>query len=1202
MTHGRSDDEIVRDTKNTARFFVENPHIAWVLLITTCVAGLFAYARMPKLKDPLVPSVYAAAVCPWPGVPAERIEQLVTRRIEERIAENARVVRIESTTRGSVTIVVLKLDEETEDAAKEFDDIAQRLASIRDLPEGAGPVEFMKDFGETSALLLTVASPKVDELELAVRARAIRESIERARRDASPGPRVSMFAAFPQSIDPATPARQRDLIASLGQGMGMGRDFRRLDGPGFVGLDFETDLGDQALLGLVTRLVVDRLVGSQAHPDVWPPTVVRDPKDTEARLTEAAGDKYSYRDLDRYTDIIKRSLQNVPQVAKITRAGILPEQVFLEYSQQRLAALGLQPAHLLQALAGRDSVGPAGLIEIEGRSLLIDPSGEFTSEQDIGDVIIGSSAGRALYLRDSVDMMRGYQTPARYLNYFASRQPDGSWRRARSITLSVQMRPGGQIGEFGEAVDDALAHLGVAIPPDLIVARPSDQPLQVRESVDLFMQSLYEAIVLVVLVALVGFWEWRSALVLALAIPVTLALTFTFMHLLGIDLQQVSIASLIIALGLLVDDPVVAGDAIKRSLDDGHPPRVAAWLGPTRLATAILFATITNIVAYVPLLMLSGGTGDFIYSLPVVLACSLVASRITSMTFIPLLGRYLLKPSKAHGAPTDRTRGPVGVYYRVVGRLIEHRWLTLAASVVLLVVGGLSIRGTKVLFFPKDLSYLSYVDVWLPEDATITATDEAARQAEAVVRDVSDEYAKSLGHDPGQVPVLRSITTFVGGGGPRFWFSVAPELVQPNYAQLVINVFDKHDTSALVPLLQQRLSATIAGARIDVRQLETGKPVGIPVQVRLTGDRIETLRELGEKTKAILRAVPISDRVRDDWGADSFKVRLAVDADRANFAGVSNREVALSSAAAMNGIPVTSLREGDQRIPVLARLRVEDRAQLSDIQDLYVYSMQSEARVPISQVSRVEYGMATEKIRRRNQFRTLTVAAFPVPGALASEVLQAARPALDELARTVPPGYRLEIGGEQEEQERGFGELVLVMLVSILSIYLALVVQFKNAIKPWIVFSAIPFGVMGALVSLRVMGAPFGFMAFLGVVSLIGVIVSHVIVLFDYIEEAHQKGEPLREALLDAGIARLRPVIVTVGATVFGLVPLALHGGPLWEGLCYTQIGGLTIATLVTLVLVPVLYATFVLDLRLVRWDQPSPAGTPPVAAEPAEA
>ncbi len=1184
MSHGRRDDEIIRETHNTARFFVENRHIAWVLLAATCVAGVFSYMRMPKLKDPRFEVVYAAAVCPWPGVEAERVEQLVTRRIEERIAENARVSLIESTTRGSVAIVVLKLDERTDDTAKEFADIAQRLASLRDLPDGAGPIEFMKDFGDTAALLLTVASPKVDEVELSLRAAAIRSAIESARASAPPGRRVSLVAAFPPSVDAAMPARQRNMIAELAGGRALGRDLRRLDGPGFVGFDLTPSGDSRALLDTINAMVNGRLVGADLHPDVWPIMLVEAPVDTEARLSEVAGDRYSYRQLDDFTDAIKRRLQNVPQVAKITRSGVLPEQIYLEYGQSRLAASSLRPATLLQVLAGRNSAATGGLIGVEGRGLLIDPAGEFASERQIGDVIVGQSAtGRPVYLRDSVDILRGYQTPAQNLNYLTTKQADGSWRRARAITVALQMRPGEQIAEFGQAVDAALASLGPTIPSDLILARPSDQPLQVRENVDLFMSSLYEAIVLVVLVALIGFWEWRSALVMAMAIPLTLALTFASMYALGIDLQQVSIASLIIALGLLVDDPVVAGDAIKHSLNAGHPPRIAAWLGPTRLEAAILFATLTNIAAYVPLLMISGTSGEFIYSLPVVLACALIASRITSMTFIPLLGYYLLRPSPGRRAAGSRS----GWYFRVMGALIERRWLTLGAAVVLLAAGGLAVRGLQVQFFPKDLSYLSYVDIWLPEDATVSATNAVARQAEQIVRAETEAYGAEHHGADAPSPVLRSVTTFVGAGAPRFWFSVAPELAQPNYAQLIVNVTDKHDTAELVPRLQRALSGAIAGARVDVRQLETGKPVGIPVSIRISGERIDTLRALADQAKAALRAVPGADGVRDDWGAESFKVRLAVDADRASIAGVSNLEVALSSVTAINGFPVTTLRDGDKRIPVVARLRVEDRARLTDIQDLYVYSLLSEARVPLRQVSRVDYGMSTERIRRRNQFRTITVSAFPVPGTLASGVLGAARPEIDRLAAAMPPGYWLEIGGEEEEQVKGFAELAAVMLVSVGLIYLALVFQFRNAVKPLVVFSAIPFGVMGALVSLAVMGTPFGFMAFLGVASLIGVIVSHVIVLFDYIEEAQAHGEPLKDALLDAGIARLRPVAVTVGATVFGLVPLALHGGPLWEGLCYTQIGGLTIATLVTLVLVPVLYAIFVLDLRLITWEIP---------------
>jgi multidrug efflux pump subunit AcrB len=609
---------------------------------------------------------------------------------------------------------------------------------------------------------------------------------------------------------------------------------------------------------------------------------------------------------------MEKTLKTLPIVSKVSRSGLLDERIFLYYSQERLASYGIQTSKLPDILSARNITLPGGQLEAGGKNLSVDPTGEFKSEKEIGDVVVSTSTnGSPIYLRDLADVMRSYNNPPRYLNYYNWRDAKGEWHRTRAITLAAQMRSGEQIAKFGKAVDDALGDLKKRLPEDLVMARTSDQPLQVQENISLFMNSLYEALILVVIVSLIGFWEWRSALLMALSIPITLLMTFGMMDMLGIDLQQVSVASLIIALGLLVDDPVVAGDAIKRELGARHPSIISAWLGPTKLATAIMYATVTNIVAYLPFLLLSGATSEFIYSLPVVLACSLVASRLVSMSFIPLLGYYLLRAK----------------------------------------------------------------------------TEVSAR-----------EYGEE--HKSGDA--LQSLTTFIGGGGPRFWFSAAPELQQLNYAQTIIQVKDKHDTNHLIEPLQKALSAEVVGARVDVRQLESGKAVGLPVQIRISGD---------------------------------------------------------------------------------------------------------------------------------------------------------------DAARSV------------------------VLLISVIAIFLALVFQFKHAIKPLIVFAAIPYGMVGALISLWVMGSPFGFMAFLGCVSLVGVIVSHVIVLFDFIDEAHERGESLREALLDAGIMRLRPVLITVGATVFALFPLASHGGPLWEPMCYAQIGGLSVATFVTLLLVPVLYAIFVLDLKLVKWE-----------------
>ncbi|HSE65771.1 MAG TPA: efflux RND transporter permease subunit, partial [Gemmatimonadales bacterium] len=761
------------------------------------------------------------------------------------------------------------------------------------------------------------------------------------------------------------------------------------------------------------------------------------------------------------------------------------------------------------------------------------------------------------------------------------------WHRSRAITLSLQMRPGEKIGEFGLAVDSTMAVLKNRLPPDLILARTSDQPLQVKENISLFMGSLVEAVVLVVLIALVGFWEWRSALLLAISIPLTLAMTFGMMAILGIDLQQISIASLIIALGLLVDDPVVAGDAIKRDLAHGHPPIVSAWLGPTKLAHAILYATITNIVAYLPFLMLSGATGQFLYSLPIVLGASLVASRIVSMTFIPLLGYYLLRPGKKPRPPIEerRAKGFSGWYFRVGRRAIQHRWRVAFASLAFLVLGGWVMSRLKTQFFPKDLQYLSYLEVWLPEDAPLIATREITERVEALVRKTAGEHFAQHPAKHGEATGLASLTTFIGGGGPRFWSTFSPEPNQTNYGLIIIQTRSKHDTPELVIALQDVLSREVSGARVSVRELDVGPTVGVPVSLRLSGDNLPTLRAYGEKLMEIFRANPYAERVQDDWGAQSFAVDVAIDPDRASLAGLTNADVGISSAIGLSGYPLTDMREGDKVIPVVARLRMEERARLGFLRNLYVYSSEGTEKLPLRQIATLSAGMRQEKINRRNQFRTITVGAFPKHGVLSSEVLKYSGPALDRFVAELPPGLKLEIGGEQEKQQKGFKELVLVLATSVAMIFLALTLQFKNAIKPLIVFGAIPYGMVGAIIALGVMGAPFGFMAFLGVVSLVGVIVSHVIVLFDFIEEAREKGESLEDSLLDAGILRLRPVLITVGATVFALVPLALHGGPLWEPLCYAQIGGLTFATVITLLLVPVFYSISVLDLKIVKWE-----------------
>src|SRR5712664_1187998 len=1204
----KSDQDRIEKTHNLPRFFVEHPQVSWVLLIGALVWGWFGYHSMPQRKDPDIPVRVAVAFCPWPGATAQQVEQFVTRPIEDAVAENKTIhpgtasdYGIRSVSLPGAAYVYVQLAENVSDVKRQFSDINLKLNALNNqLPQGAGPISFQSDFGDTAALMLTIASPKADQTEINIRAHAIQsavESVRAKRKHADHNAPVAIAYSFPRSISPATMLDAAQLFEQQAGEEGVLHAPLVIQGGGFIAVDGVSDRDDASINHFVEAFFQKQLQQSDLHPDGWPPIIVRDPDEVRAKLTAVAGDKYSYADLDNFSDLIGRTVQGAPETSKVERRGLLPQVVYLEYSQDRLAEYGLQPAALGQVLRARNIIVPGGAFETGQRQIIINPSGQFESRDAIGEVAVAkTSTGAPVYLRDLVKIFPGYQSPATYLNYYTRQDQAGQWQRSRAVTLAIYMRDQQQIAQFGQSVDEKLSQLKQILPADLIIAHTSDQPLQVKENIHLFLRALMEAIVLVVAVSLIGFWEWRLALIMALAIPITLAMTFGVSYMLGIDLQQVSVATLIIALGLLVDVPVVAGDGIKRGLADGLSRQVAAWLGPTRLATAIFYATLTNIIAYLPFLLLNGNTGEFLKSLPIVMTTALLCALVVAMTFVPLLGYYIqrLPARKEATLEEKRERGFYGFYNRLVGRAIQHRWLVLAGSFVFLLIGGLVASHLKQQFFPEDVQYWFYLDIWLPNDVPLTATSDAAVTAEQVVRQIVEGSAKTVSKEESGKHLLTSMTSFIGGGGPRFWFSISPEAPQTNYAQVIVQVSDKEATPKLIGPLQAALNKQVPGAWITVRQLQTN-PVETPVEILISGQAdtdaitesqdIQTLRTLASQVMNVVRQSPGIAVLRDDWAPDSPRVKIEIDPDRANVVGITNADVANSSAAAISGAPVGTFKEGDKSIPIVARLRPQDRAQLSQIKSLYVYSSRQDTRVPLLSVASVRNILETGRIRRREHFRTISILCFPAPGVLASEVLGPIESKLKDLQKRLPPGYQLQIAGEKAKQVDGFMNLGVVLLISLVGIYVALLVQFKNAVKPLLVFAAAPYGAIGALIALSIMGTPFGFMAFLGVASLIGVIVSHVIVLFDFIEEMHEKGEPLERALPDAGIERIRPVMITVSATILALFPLALEGGPLWKPLCYAQIGGLAVATFITLLLVPVFYSIFVLDLKWIRWE-----------------
>ena len=623
-------------------------------------------------------------------------------------------------------------------------------------------------------------------------------------------------------------------------------------------------------------------------------------------------------------------------------------------------------------------------------------------------------------------------------------------------------------------------------------------------------------------------------LLVACSIPLTVAMTLGMCHMMGVDLQQVSIAALIIALGLLVDDPVVAGDAINRELAHGQPRDVAAWLGPQKLARAILFATLTNCVAFLPLLLVTGKTGEFIWSLPVVVTASLVASRIVSMTFMPLLGYYVLRGQK--GLEAGLTEGGRGAtfarYYNGFSEwCLDHK--TISLGICLLILGvcrrvpaagrhGVLPARSPFGFHGQRVSSRGCTD---PPDSRGSPADHRPDRrfggtAHPRVHDVCGcGWAAVLAVDRPRTAGRQLCPDPGAYDGRRDHFrSRAPTEKQPPRG--------------------------VPGPRDD-RTTGNRPSRGRPRADSTVWRRAPRNCAVAAQTKDLLRAIPGSDNIHDDWDPEVLQISLNIDPDRANLTGITNQDVAAIVHTGFSGYSPTQLRERDRLIPITLRLRCDERTRYEDLTNLVAVSSVTNDRVPLNQIAQFKTELVAPKICRRDHERCLTVKCDTVPGVLPSQVVRQIDDQLKQAQRGWPHGYRYEFGGEKYEQQKGFASLSRALIMSLVAIYLVLVWQFNSVTKPLVVFAAVPFGLAAGMMGLLIFHAPFGFMAFLGVASLAGVIVSHIIVLFDYIEDAQEHGQPLRRAVIDSALVRLRPVLVTVLATVGGLIPLALEGGPL---------------------------------------------------------
>jgi multidrug efflux pump subunit AcrB/outer membrane protein TolC len=910
-----------------------------------------------------------------------------------------------------------------------------------------------------------------------------------------------------------------------------------------VNVELEDSVKDTDSFWSKLRLEMAQLKATELPEGVRGPVVDSDFGDTVAVLIAVHGERYGYRDLKDYSERLEAELRGIRATSKIRRLGEQDEAIEITSSLERLSQYAVNPMKIIQALQGRNTVQYAGAVPTAEGKPPIDTGGAFQTEDQIRRVMIDvSPRGQPVYIGDIADVHRLYKDPSQFAR--VNGEP--------ALLLAVEMQEGNNIVDFGKEVHARIDHARLLLPPDLKIDLVADQPAVVSQRIRSFIREFGIAIAAVILVTMV-LLPLRVALVSAVAIPVTVAITFALMNAFSIELHQVSISALIVVLGMVVDDAIVIADNYVDLLDRGVSAGEAAWRSATELAVPVLTATLTIIGSFLPLLLLSGAVGEFIRALPLAVAFALGSSFVVAMLLTPLLSRFFIRGRL--GAP----RSPLGIMQRLynatIVRAMRHKKLAVAAGCAVFLCGIAILYFVPRQFFPLAERDQFVIDVWLPEGSRVEATDAAARRIESTLR-----------NDPN----VREYATFVGSSAPRFYYNVNPQLPAANYAQVLVRTTSAEGTPALVAKIRKQLPWAAPEAKVQVKELQQGQVMEAPVEVRITGEDIATLRRLGNRIEDQLRRVPGTTYIHTDWHEDAYRLRVNVREEVANRLGLTNASIARQLAGAFEGAPVTTYWEGDRDVNVVLRLDPSRRQTFDNVAGSYVMSPLTGARVPLGSVADMYPLWEPGRIVHRNGVRTLTVRAFPESGHLASEILSATGPAIQALP--LPAGYRIAYGGEYQNQSETLGEMSHALAISLVAIYMILLFQFRSAVDPLVVMASIPLALPGAALGLLITRNTLGFTAFLGIVSLGGVVVRNAIILIDFIRERVKEGTGLEQAAVEAGERRLRPIFLTTMAAAVGVTPMILSGSSLWSPLASAIAFGLIGSMFFTLIVIPILY------------------------------
>jgi len=876
-------------------------------------------------------------------------------------------------------------------------------------------------------------------------------------------------------------------------------------------------------------------------------------------LIGLTGEGYDYAELKEIADQVRDQLLRLDDVAKVEISGVQEERVFVEYNNARLAELGLSPGQLRSILESRNIIIPGGSLMVGPERIALEPSGNFESVADLSRAVISLPGRQELVsLGDVARITRGYIDPPQAMMFTNG---------ASSLGLAVSLREGGDISRLGVEADTLLARLRAAYPVGVGFEVLNFQPRTVDSKIEEFVVNLLEAVGIVMLVMLLML-GLRTGLVVASLIPTTMVLSFLVMSTLDIGLDQMSLASLIIALGMLVDNAIVMTESIMVQMEAGRSRAEAALRSAHELRIPLLTSSLTTAAAFLPIYLAKSSTGEYTAPLFKVVTIALLCSWVLALTVTPLLAVTFLK---VKSKPRE-TRFDTPFYRRYRSALLvglRRPWLALAGVVGLLILAFMGMGRLPFVFFPPSDKSTFTVALEMPLGTAIERTEEVARV-------INDFVARELRVSDERPEGVVNWGTWIGEGAPKFELAYNPEPPSPNYAFLLVHATSRETLLDQIPLLEAFCRETFPDLEVTAHPLGMGPPIEIPIEVRLSGDDTETLFEIVDRVRAHLRSVPGTKSVRDNWGLRTKKLVVRIDEPRALRAGVTNEDVAVSLQTVLSGIETTQFREDDEVIPVTLRSVAADRQDLGKLETLNVYSQATGRSVPLKQVADVEVEWEPSRIFRRDRLRTVTVESDVEAGTTAAAVTAQLAPWLDEESKGWNLGYVWALGGENETSTKANESIVVNLPLVGLIILMLLVWQFNSLRKPAIILLTIPLALIGVSFGLLVARQYMGFMPFLGIISLAGIVINNAIVLIDRIDiEIGENGLAPAKAVLAAAQRRLRPILLTTATTVGGLLPLWLSGGAMWEAMAVAIIFGLIFATALTLGVVPILYSLF---------------------------